>query len=371
MLGSRGRVADNSQQNCLIAGPTGAGKTAFLGALWHACADTAGGAFDVALGFGPEMARLSGTQISKAVEGQGLDATVTTKQYQFTVTVDERDPNTHEILRPHGVSAFSCMDGPGGALFTTNFQPDSLPSDMQEYRKELVAAGQSATALVFVIDSMTDAVRSFLAGNLPYVLGDLAVKLPVPVADPRLVSGIPLLKRIWPWKNGNHHHLESYLVDDKKFAYKLSADRVVFVLNRIDQVCLHWQEEWRQNDDRRKNWSVLQIAEAFARPLPLAYHVLGKRFFHQVRGFLKPGAKMAVAICSAGGFDRDSGDPCLDATGRPNRMDGLDPRTQEGRVKHYGVREAILFAGFGIIENRNVVEEITYERLVSADEDRN
>lgn len=354
------------QVDCLIAGGVGTGKTRYLSKLAAACNVLTPGEPEMLFSHTESMAPLIVQGMQRDSLKQGLDATTNTKPYDFSIEVNIHHAKRNRPAQHLGTRNFRCMDGPGGALFYDDPSNPHLRPDMEEFRRELLRCGRSASSLVFFVDPMSEQGRAVVKGNLAHLLGDLAVRTEIPRRVPPPVHngyrwGTPFGRPASPDSTPPTAPLPP------EVAWKLEAKRVLFVFNRIDQLCMRWKTAWQASGHRNGGYSAYRIAQTFVRPADLAIKVLGVPFLQQVRAFMKPNAILAAGVCSAGGFLKNTGDPYLDKKGIPNRLAGVSAVVLESTLVLYGVREVMLFAGFErMVEN--IVEPITRERLLAAHE---
>jgi len=363
--GSQTEEAPTQEQrlDCLIAGPVSTGKTRYLSKLPDACATLNPGEPEMLFSHTDSLAPLIVKDLEKHRQRIGLDATTSAQHYDFSIEVNELDGKTNAVQRRLGARTFRCMDGPGGALFYDNPATPNLSGEMLRFREDLLRSGRTATSLVFFVDPVSEPERATVTGNLAQLFGALAVRVQMQPVDADR-NGRGWVGHIWPFGRAGRER-DPVPPPPPQYAWKLEADRVPFVLNRIDQLCVLWQAAWQRARNPNSRYSAYQIAQLFAKPAELAIKVLGVPFLQKVRGFLKPDAVLAAAVCSAGGFIRDTGDPFLDREGKPNLLKGVPPQVLETRLKLYGVRETMLFAGFGVM-TPGVIEAVTRGLLARA-----
>jgi hypothetical protein len=145
---------------------------------------------------------------------------------------------------------------------------------------------------------------------------------------------------------------------------RLQCDRFLLLLTKVDQI-----SDLAFRELRRAGKYVPPAEFNYFRPLELAQlispvwqarAVLGVDVLKTIRAALKPQAELAVGISSAGGFDV-SRLPFLDFNGRPVGVNANSPSEFLRRWIPFGVREAVLFAAFGVYTP--TVQKVTAEHL--------
>lgn len=350
----------------VLAGPPGVGKTLWLCGVEQACSSNTLESTWLKLSYGPEMADLITIGYERDRARESLDATAGVRSYTFSIsatTAEGRNGFGRKRGRLLGVKTCNCLDGPGGALFFDDLtERSTLDETKEKYRRSLLAAGRVASCLVFFVNPVHRFEQANISGNMTLLLGELGVPIDMPI-DPEedAPSGF------WNWfssrlnRSAPSPEPQPAATRRTEPMRKLNASQVMFVFNHIDQVCVYWQQEWQKNGDPRGQLTPLEIAQQHVNPLELAQHVLGPRFLQTVHGFLRDDATLAVAVCSAGGF-MTNGDPFRGADGRVNVLDSIDPRAAEEHRQVFGIRETLMFAGFGIT-TPGIVEKISWEQL--------
>jgi hypothetical protein len=345
--------------SCLIAGPVNSGKSAFLSVVCDACAGDPTDNLILKVTPEEEMARLIAARDRRRTERAGIDASTNNLEYRFSLSAERTRRSIRRSIEFLGVKRFTYMDGPGGALFPSD--PEALGAVTSEHHRGLIARGRSAETLVFFLNVMADDTRAFVSTNLVQLMTELSVEMSVPSAPLGTapgIDGVPLaswLRRSTPSPTAPRAPVYTTV-------RKISASRVLLVLNFIDQLCVRWQQQWRSDGDERGDLSPLEIAREYVRPLEIAEQLLGRMYLRQIVPFLRPEAKLAVGLCSCGGFDTISGDPCLDEGGHPNLPNNLPPKLRDQHAVYFGVREILLYAGFDIL-TPGIVEEVSQEFL--------
>jgi hypothetical protein len=96
-------------------------------------------------------------------------------------------------------------------------------------------------------------------------------------------------------------------------------------------------------------------------PIRYAAEILGSTALPKIWNYLKPGARLAVGVCSTGGFVESTGEPYLNDRG----MRDLAARPSPGAGVPFGVKEILLFLGYGI-ETKGILEIVKPEDLFAS-----
>lgn len=121
-----------------------------------------------------------------------------------------------------------------------------------------------------------------------------------------------------------------------------------------------WEARRDRSQARMTPWGLVHELD----PLSQAFHIVGPGTLHALWSVLPPGGRLAVGLCSAGGFCARSGQPTLDRSGVPNKLGAEEaaPLYEAGRP--FGVREAIGFIACG--ETGGPVAEVFLEDIEAA-----
>lgn len=330
--------ASDSPAQVVLVGPSGAGKSEVISAAPEAFTAYRHPAISADLSYrGAETPRLIRDRINRVgVRAPGA-ATASVMEYPFSIVLKQRAPNG--VYYHADARSLLGMDVPGGATFAEG-GVESLAGDYREFRNRVVERGRAADALAIVINSAGELRDHTVANGLPELLGEMAVSCPVtldqpPAARPRR----KLIRR-------DRTPLPPPTV---RYVDKLNVSRLLLIFNHADQISVRWRTEWRGANDPRGPLSPLAITRDWIRPKYIAKMSLGDSVLRTLLAFLKPGARLAVAVSSATGFDRFTGDPFCATDGTLNLLRAPDASAMLERRVVWGVAEALLYASFGIV----------------------
>ena len=291
----------SDKSGTLLIGPSGAGKTALLVSFGRACHFRECG--EASMHFVPEKHENGDTAqlIRKGPEfvflGRKLaDANFDVVTYPCTITVEGGPDRIRETLH------FRITDGPGGSIFDDSAY-EGEATRRREHFQTMVNLGRDSRNLILCADAER-----------------------------------PDLYKIEAFLND---FIEE-LIDPK--SRRLHFDNVLILLTKID-VLVHG---YYFGD---AGWvSVLdhcELARMIA-PVRQAVEVLGNVTLKTIHSALKDGARMAVGICSALGFDAETGGTFVDpATGEVRRLHLESGEEMLKRWRPFGIRDASYFLAGG------------------------
>lgn len=167
----------------VIIGPTKAGKTVLVAALYHATLKFEG----EQLPYGQEVIEVQMLPKSEEMKNlieQAADIFVTGQmpvigtqdlyRYRFEYKVRWRDDANLLIKEQVRATEFVMLDGPGGALFGGQATEDIDDIKMKDFQKELTKEIQRASGIVMCIDSTNEDAAHVLFKRLPLILIEAA-----------------------------------------------------------------------------------------------------------------------------------------------------------------------------------------------------
>lgn len=322
------QASEAREGSCVIVGPAQSGKTTLLLAMQQACLQAgqnrrnqhgenpyeqqAGDGYK--LDFVPES-ESTAALVSLAGEflfrGKTVQASRELTDYSFRIFLNHLEKPGPEVSRQITVT-----DGPGGYLFPGEGGWRNAKSPAW---KDLLDRAQSAQNLVLCVD-----------GSNP---------------------GVDTL----------YHGLPDLILHLKGESPRLRYSRVLLLTTKIDKVignfqtasqekCIGYSWPYPQSDSL---WNGVRIARMLD-PIAQVRQLLGK-VIEILQGSLASDASLAVGLCSALGFDRETGAAfvsTLQNEGNSNDTMALRLRDWEP----FGVREAILFLLVG--ETQHPVAEV-------------
>ncbi|MCP4661610.1 MAG: hypothetical protein GY856_39925 [bacterium] len=366
---TEGGPSSTGGKPCLVVGPSAAGKTMLLLAIGRACDQPFEGQPDLTFIPQPSIAEL----MRRAVEifirpRERLLATQRPEQRDFEISTFK--PRRWWQRRPHRFfKSFTIADGPGGALFP----PEAR--DREAYRHfvpALLQAGQQASSIIFCVDAARP--RSDLwQAYLPWLLSKMVIARRIPRrrflerGRTFLWDKLPDELRTARWLRSFWYRFFEPRTEPIR---RLTADRVLLLLTKIDQLAFETVEGYRDSgpsDEAAADASSLgglspaELA-AMIDPLQQVLHTVDIAILNMIRSALKPGAQFAIGITSAAGFDPESGECFLDPHGKPIR---LSPSTKDDllrRWRPYGIYDAMYFILTG--EARGTVRVVDRKHMV-------
>ena len=314
---------------CVVIGPKGAGKTFFLWAISQACnlpsddgfrfrfqpassntADFARQAVDFSLD--PSLRPMATDHV--AVYDFDLDLFTTPEtiwnenpRAAILQWVDRKLGNPPPIVTES--AQFHIIDGPGGHLFpVADEQSGSL-----ECAPELIAHAQKSQSLIICVNS---------AEPWAHVV---SAELPVFIENLRGPDGC------LPFRN------------------------VLLLLTQIDRMTDHFMGDLRDLHSVKGSASSSalkylgghpgvppKIISDFLDPLNLSRYLLGERVIHELWQSVSVGSKLGIGVCSAWGFDTETGRPFVDESSL-NGNNQSEPLEKPLQWRPFGVREALYF----------------------------
>lgn len=307
---------------CILIGPSRAGKSYLLLAMNRACSQPSSD--DFSLSFQPADPRAEALLCDAgdfAFARLTLPADFETKQYRFRVELLRQNsygrflqrlperfarylPSTHPWME----SAFlHIVDGPGGDLLP-KFDDLAAPTP-SDSASELLNLARTAHSLVLCVNAVNPELKT-LVRELPPLLGRIR-------AEQR------------------HVHF----------------DRVLLLLTQADRVAtayLQAVQEFSQHGAVTPSPALQYLRDTatpeqlcrLIDPLGLACDVLGKEIVHALWQTVSPRSKFGVGLCSAWGFDADTGASFADDS-EDHDQDASDQSWL--RWNPFGVREALYF----------------------------
>jgi len=301
-----GTSADPERQpardGCLIIGPSNAGKTSLLLALQRACGLPEAGDPDIRFVPTPNTADLVRRAVRIMTDYNSTPvATGAATDYEFDIVLQENG-------RSQTIPMMLC-DGPGGAFFPSELKTPFTVEDRNRWEEHLLERARLARALVLCVDSTNPASDKW-EERLPKLLAMAS-------------SG-----------------------------RRLSAQRILVLLTKIDTLChrakrtidrLTTTEDSRATVAHSLNALTVEAMAHAIDPLEQVRALLGVYVLNELRSAAPDDARIAVGLCSAGGFLRpggtrywlDNGKPAIGFTGsRATVLRGWTP---------WGIREALYF----------------------------
>lgn len=334
LLDRVGLFTADARHDCILIGPSGVGKSSFLGALGRDSAHELEGT-QISLARGNALADLSGkVALALGSTASALEPTANPATYDFQVTV-QRQPGA----TPLEVEVL-VQDWPGGILFRPDREKSLAFLHEDSLAQRCLRVAQETSNLVLCIDSMHPD-RLLWEIVLPQLLSNLSI------SAGRL---LPRMGRV------GRTDLPPILSPKRHLPF----DRVLILLTKIDLVCTAVTEAVSASGLPSKG-PVSPLLVRLARsprelarhldPLRLAEECLGRALLDQLLSVLKPGAELAVGLSSAWGFETLPG-------GDEQPGPALD------KWSPFGLDEAILYLATG--DTRPPVTPISSKALGSA-----
>lgn len=305
---------------CAVVGPSGAGKTNFILALVQACCLPGSDGWQLRLRHTDQSEELYRSAAAFRPDAPVLPrATTGIVRYEFEVDVSMKQSwwqsgmHSYSRLKPSWMPdvpvtpsemsvRFRIVDGPGGHLFSAG----DLDNVSKQGREELVLEAAIAQSLILCVNA-ADPQLDTLQAELPLLLSKLCDS------------------------DGS-----------------LRFPRVLLLLTQVDRVAerfLKAVRRCRANSNGsatlaaryfsdHPDATALRICERID-PLSLARDLLDERILHNLWVATGPGNKLGIGVCSAWGFDADTGSPFADE----------EPGTPKSRRdwRPFGIREALYF----------------------------
>jgi hypothetical protein len=317
--------------DALIIGPSQSGKTQFVLSLLQACHTQL--ANEPVLRVVPENENMT-KLLSRAAElmfsRKRLLGTTQPEKYAFRIRAYKgmRRGNPYGGMGELGV-VFE--DGPGGQLFPNESTDPEVVRQITTWQTQLAEKAKTARFLILCVDASSRS--DVLFHRLPELLQRMQVEMEVVEDDEKSKVG-ELKQRIL--RNPTRQPRRST-------ERRLNFDRVLLLLNKVDILASRVVELGLGDGN------VRHIAENME-PVENARHYFSPQFLTSIRAAMKPGARLAVALCSAGGFfevNDQENRPFLNAAGQVNAPEDLDGIDLLRRWRPLGVREAMHFMAFG------------------------
>ncbi len=337
-----------AQDPCTIIGAPDSGKTSLLFAIERAC--NLPGADRMNLRFMPEgeaTVELLRKPVSLITEEDDqMQATAATRDYKFWVYVTAPsqyllDGRVEESLE------MVVRDGPGGAIFprNVNLRRDrgnlsavdrANLNEIEEWQSSLIPHSRVARALIFCVDATNphlDLLEAYLQDFFSRISD---VKTIEPARDSWPIRLANRLRGRQETGTGMHRRV-------------LRVNRFLLLLTKVDQLCAHCDDPW----------AIAQMLD----PVEQAYGLLGPAMLNRIYNALDvdEGAKFAVGVASAWGFDWESREPLANAEGKARTIGNETPGYILRRWRPFGVREALYFIATGRAEG--TVKLVTPESI--------
>lgn len=318
LLDRIGLVTPEPKHDCILLGPSRAGKSSLLSALGRAWARERTEDPQISLLRGSSLAELSGAAaLFVGSAASTMQPTESPTSYDFQVTIQNQRGNA-----PLEVEVL-VQDWPGGVLFgdLDGNPPPQLEKSPQA--RACLRAAREVSSLVFCVDSMLpDRLRWEIV--LPQILSGLTT------SAGRFLPRLGRLGRddVPPILSPKRH---------------LPFDRVLILLTKIDLVCAAVADSFAAAELPRRG-PVSPLLARLARnphelaqrldPVRLAEGCFGKALIDQLLAALKPNASLAVGLTSSWGFE----DPAGKSGRSVSALEKWSP---------FGLREALLYLATG------------------------
>jgi hypothetical protein len=313
----------------VVVGPSAAGKTSLLLAIGRACLLPAPGDPDLLFVPDAKTAELMKHAVRETVDDRfRRRATRRPATYGFYVqsVADGRRRRGQLVVPP---LEMAIHDGPGGALFPAEVRNPYTVEDLARWRARMAESARQAASIIFCVNAenpQSDLWQTHL---------------------PELVSEVS--RPAGPSRR------------------QLQADRVLILLTKVDRLCDRALRAGRGHGPAvcSSLGGIEERAEALAHnldPVEQARQSLGVSLLNLIRSAVKPHARLAAGITSAGGFSAGSGKPYWDRDGKPVHFAGEAADDVLRRWAPFGVRDAIVFVATG--KCRGTVRQIRREDLL-------
>lgn len=337
--------------NCVLIGPSLAGKTTVLQALDQACSCPSDPNDRFRLEYiGGEMTKdheeltqLGPRTVTEV--GHKIMNTERNKHYEAWITATEE----RTFWRPERqhIAHLKILDGPGGALFPTEITEKDFSKHMAGFESELIKVGQFAGTLVFCVDAK-DPRLALLTRFMSRILANLGrpyQRRPEAPLGYRLLRKLRLAREVPPPAMGR----------------RIEASRVLLLLTKIDQLVSD-KPHWSQKAVPGYSPPTPALVAAGLSPLDVACELLGEATLLRILNTLKPEAQFAVGLTSAWGFNPFNGKPFV-KDDNPISISTKDPSRNLLNWRPFGIREALLFITTG--EARRPMERVKASSLGS------
>lgn len=343
------------RRKAVIVGPSRAGKTSLLMAIYRACSIVERDGVHLHFVADRETAPLVERAIQIMVDEKARqDGTQAQETYRFEIAALP-DVGARQWL-PVEPMNFEIDDGPGGALFPSEpLEHQAFPEMLKRWRQQMITSLREADAIVLCVNADTPDVVNWET-NIVALIAEAASELEL---KPGIMRKVAAVARREPPPEPISIH-------------RLKAKRVLVLLTRADRVCSRLSSDLRQkppgDDDlpsvmrRLRGMAPGRLAPTLE-PISSARGYLGETSLVTLRRALHPDARFAVGICSAGGFTED-GEAYWNEEGKPQIESG-DADKREDILKRWmpwGVRDALYFMATG--KARGVVRIVRDEDLI-------
>lgn len=323
-----GRNEEPRSSRCVVIGPSGAGKTSLLLALDRACTAVKIGEPGLRFVPQPTTARLMERAVQIMVDpDRHHEASREPQRYEFSI-----------YTKRHALHA-EIDDGPGGALFPTeSLGHPTFEEHFRRWRGEMLERVRAADMLVLCV-SCDDPMQVTWEKDTGRLLADAVAPMPVESWIDRWKSRLRLDR------NGYRPPAEQCL----------RARRVLILLTKADRICDDATTQYREaaslapDDDELRALSRLdpQSVAGMLDPVEQVRHLIGTHVLSLIHGAMRPDAVLAVAACSAGGFD-SNGEAYWSEDGKPRAADRERDETL-AQWRPWGIRDAVYFLTTGHI----------------------
>jgi len=294
-----------TNQNIFLWGKTRAGKTSLIAAFHKASIVS----HETGINF---IAKDERTR--EFISGVNRKILADLQAVEGTQTVDEPQTFIVRDLVNDWAIELSVPDGPGGAMFAG--QAGGQVNEMM--RREAMKLNEYAR----VSDQIVFCVSSIEKDQNYY--------------------GVDFVKKI------------SEIINEE--TRTLSCSRFIIVLTKVDLLAAHASDELSQKlgglmspdiaqyVDQQQDSGVTPLTVMdWIDPIEMAKAIIGPYALNQLMSYLKPDAELVVALCSAWGFDPDSGYPIANAQGAFN-IEHLSMDSDESELdfwRPYGVNSVL------------------------------
>jgi hypothetical protein len=322
-VGARPEALDMAaRQNCVLIGPSKAGKTCLLASMGPACfGEPVEPGCTLTLVNNPELDP-EGKLSRYVVQWIGRDVDIANTEEVSTFEVEISSQLKGGFFRPAELIATTirCSDGPGGGIFWIEEDRDRLNSTVSQ---RLMEEAVAATTIVFVVDSVKPALE-LIKRHLPRLIDHMASTRHLETPPQSFVVRFMQKLGLSSTRDGGRRR-------------RIRASRVLLLLTKIDVIASDVARDFRAQGEAT---TPLEVAESFD-PVAIALELLGAQTLRHFRQVLDLDAEFAVGVASSTGFVRDTGESFIE---------WARDREPEERLKawrSFGIQEALLFMTAG------------------------
>lgn len=320
--GAVAHPADAVEESCVFVGPSGAGKTCTLAAISAACYVDPVDPDCVMSVLNDARLDAHNFLAQSAVGWIGRDAPPPPSELRRSYKVEVSTRVTGRGLRPARlvVTTLRCTDGRGGTLFPGRHDVRRGLVAADDDLDAMLSEAAAATTLVLVVDSTRPAVE-LVETHLPRLLDRIARWRSDELPQGPSVRALRWLGLGQPLAAPRRGHLR--------------ARRVLLLLTKIDALALEVARGFGRHGP-----SPLTIAERLD-PVALALELLGERTLRRIHRALGARADFVVALTSASGFHRPTGQTFIEWSrdqAPASRLKAWAP---------FGLHEALLYISTG------------------------